>query len=454
MLYNPQDREDKRKINFVIAQNFSNLPIEAEIPPHLQAFVSRARLVDMLDFDRVDFKKRISLSPAKKETVASKWKMVKIEEIGRLVSGKRPKGGIGNFSKGTLSLGGEHIQKGEVDLRKKKFVPVAFAEKLGDARVKKGDILMCKDGALSGKVAFVRESVEAVVNEHIFILRIQNKITNSYIFHFLASQEGQRSLTKIITGAAQGGINSTNLKRLKIPLPPLSIQKKIISECRDTEQEVVEAQAAIGATKEKIEREISGVEGKKVKLSSIAVTNPSKREIVDNPMDTVVSFIDMASVSRDGFVQKTANKRLKELKKGSYTYFKENDIIIAKIAPCMENGKCALVSNLTNGLGMGSSEFHVVRALQEVDSKFLFYFLNRENIRSEAQKKMTGASGHRRVPISFYENLKIPLPPLDVQKATIARVEKLEKAIEEAQQVIDESKPKKEAILKKYLLVH
>ena len=104
------------------------------------------------------------------------------------------------------------------------------------------------------------------------------------------------------------------------------------------------------------------------------------------------------------------DRPLSELKKGSYTYFAESDIIVAKITPCMENGKCAIAQNLTNGIGFGSSEFHVFRCNKMVGNRFLFAYLNRESIRKQAAERMTGASGHRRVPIEFYEDLEIPVP--------------------------------------------
>ena len=84
-------------------------------------------------------------------------------------------------------------------------------------------------------------------------------------------------------------------------------------------------------------------------------------------------------------------------------------------------------------------------------NKYLFSYLNREIIRNEAEKQMTGASGHRRVPSSFYENLQIPLPPLETQKEIVSRIEKLENNINEAKKIVDNAKGKKEEILKKYL---
>ena len=95
----------------------------------------------------------------------------------------------------------------------------------------------------------------------------------------------------------------------------------------------------------------------------------------------------------------------------------------------MENGKCAIAKNLTNGLGMGSSEFHIFRTHKGLNNKFLFACLNQDSIRQEAAKNMTGSSGHRRVPISFYESLQIPLPPLEAQEKIISTIENIESKI-------------------------
>jgi len=160
----------------------------------------------------------------------------------------------------------------------------------------------------------------------------------------------------------------------------------------------------------------------------------------------------MASVNEAGFISRKQDRLLKDLKKGSYTYFKENDIIIAKITPCMENGKCAFATDLTNGLALGSSEFHVIRANEEIVlGKYIFALLNRESVRKEAEKNMTGSSGHRRVPTSFYENYRIPAPDITTQQQLIAKIAIQETNVTAAKKIINEAASKKQAILKKYL---
>lgn len=160
-----------------------------------------------------------------------------------------------------------------------------------------------------------------------------------------------------------------------------------------------------------------------VLLKNIAIFNPSKSEVAKLDDNSEVSFIEMASVSNAGEILDKIDRPFSDVKGGSYRYFLNRDIIIAKITPCMENGKCAIVGGLTNGVGFGSSEFHVIRTSPKLNNKYLFSLLNRDIIREYAESNMTGASGHRRVPESFYSELSIPLPPINIQKKIVDEID-------------------------------
>lgn len=177
-----------------------------------------------------------------------------------------------------------------------------------------------------------------------------------------------------------------------------------------------------------------------VQLNQIAIFNPPKGEISDLDKNLTVSFIDMASINVSGKIDKRVDKKIGILKKGSYRYFKENDILIAKITPCMENGKCAIATELTNRIGLGSSEFHVIRVGESLIPKYLFELLNREEIREIAESNMTGTSGHRRVPEEFYSSIKIPLPPKKNQEKIISEIEVLERNEKKALSEIEKLK--------------
>ena len=96
------------------------------------------------------------------------------------------------------------------------------------------------------------------------------------------------------------------------------------------------------------------------------------------------------------------------------------DIIWAKITPCMQNGKSAILTNLVNGKGYGSTEFHVVRIKSsDVLPQYIYTLLRHFDVLSDAKKYFTGSAGQQRVPTSYLENLLIPVPPLEVQKQIV-----------------------------------
>ncbi|MER3424756.1 MAG: hypothetical protein C4293_17600 [Nitrospiraceae bacterium] len=168
--------------------------------------------------------------------------------------------------------------------------------------------------------------------------------------------------------------------------------------------------------------------------------------------DLEVSFVPMAAVEAgSGRMDVSQTKRLSTVKKG-YTPFREGDVLFAKITPCMENGKMAVVPKLTNGLGFGSTEFHVLRPHEGIDPHYVYYFVSRQSFRRDAAHHMTGAVGRKRVPQSFLEEALIPVPLFDDQKLIVAEVEKqfsrLDEAVANLKRVKANLKRHKAAVLK------
>ena len=151
------------------------------------------------------------------------------------------------------------------------------------------------------------------------------------------------------------------------------------------------------------------------KLSDLAFINPKTDLSMLSDTDNM-SFIPMEDISDD--YGEWAGKRIgrKSGIKG-YTKFQDGDIIWARITPCMQNGKSSLLSNLVNGKGYGSTEFHVVRIKSsDVLPQYIHTLLRHYDVLSNAKKYFTGSAGQQRVPTSYLENLLIPVPPLEVQK--------------------------------------
>ncbi len=170
-------------------------------------------------------------------------------------------------------------------------------------------------------------------------------------------------------------------------------------------------------------------------LGKVCLIKPPKQEVKKRLSDNdLVSFVPMSNL---GIYAKelvlNENKPLDEVY-GSYTYFANKDVLLAKITPCFENGKLGIASGLTNGVGFGSSEYIVLRSQGEIDPEFLFYFLSQDSFREAGTKLMTGAVGHKRVPNDFVENYPILYPnTIDKQKRVVKILdeafEKIDKAI-------------------------
>lgn len=178
-------------------------------------------------------------------------------------------------------------------------------------------------------------------------------------------------------------------------------------------------------------------------LSSVAQINPIRNRVIrDDNAET--SFIPMEGVDGiNGIVIGTLSRPYAEIKKG-YTYFEENDVIFAKIAPCMQNGKHAIVTDLIGGIGFGSTEFHVIRCTKDIIPEWVHYYLRRQETLNAAIKTFNGAVGQQRVPTDFLENLAIPVPSsveeqhkiVSKLKAQLAEVETARKALELQQQEV------------------
>jgi type I restriction enzyme S subunit len=189
------------------------------------------------------------------------------------------------------------------------------------------------------------------------------------------------------------------------------------------------------------------------KLADIAFVNP-RRNLIERGDDEITSFVPMENVDEVmGKVSKLNKEPFSKLKKG-YTYFENGDVIFAKITPCMQNGKHAVVSGLIDGFGFGSTEFHVIRAKNEVTPEWLHFFLRRDETLSAAMRAFTGAVGQQRVPPAFLENLEIPVPHIDTQRKIIAGLEvqlaEVDKARVAAQAQLRDSRVLRNRMLKEF----
>lgn len=158
-----------------------------------------------------------------------------------------------------------------------------------------------------------------------------------------------------------------------------------------------------------------------LRLGDVCEFRPSKDEVrarIDGTDRVSFAPMEDLGIGRK-FLEPQSTRSLSEVA-GSYTYFADGDVLLAKITPCFENGKLGIARNLTNGAGFGSSEYIVFRPDERLLNEYLYYFLSRDDFRTEGAERMSGAVGHKRVSKDFIEQYRIPLPPLPEQHRVVA----------------------------------
>jgi len=160
-------------------------------------------------------------------------------------------------------------------------------------------------------------------------------------------------------------------------------------------------------------------------IETVFELNPRKGPKDELPESAPVTFVPMPAVDAESrTITAPQEKPFSSVRKG-YTSFRENDVLFAKITPCMENGKAAIARDLTNGIGFGSTEFHVLRPTGAVIPEYIYHYIGQESFLREAESEMTGSVGQKRVPTSFLEDAPLPLPPLVEQKRIVSQIDSL-----------------------------
>lgn len=164
-----------------------------------------------------------------------------------------------------------------------------------------------------------------------------------------------------------------------------------------------------------------------VSIKRIAKISP-KVDLSNYKLDEKVTFLPMEKVSSNGDIDCEILKPIRKVKQG-FTAFKKNDVILAKITPCFENGKGALLDKLETEIGYGSTEFHVLRASKRIKAYYLYLITHSSNFLTLGEAMMTGSAGQKRVPTDFVANYQFPLPPMSEQQQIIEYVENLNRKI-------------------------
>ena len=296
-------------------------------------------------------------------------------------------------------------------------------------------LLVGEDGAkwgASDKSAYIIEG-KSWVNNHAHILKVNSIINDKLLEYYLVFKD----LSEYITGAIVPKLTQQALRSIPIPIPPLPEQSRIVEEL-DLLSNIIEKKRQQLSELDNLAQSIfydmfgdpvTNEKGWEVKkLGEVYAINPSKKiTLIGIEGDDMVSFLPMEDLPiKACYVTPKQNRTCNEVM-SSYTCFANNDVLLAKVTPCFENGKVGIASNLINGVGFGSSEFIVIRPKELAVKEYVYHLVQTDNFVEKACKQFTGTSGLRRVPKQFVEQLKIGIPPLSLQQFFARKIEAIEK---------------------------
>ena len=384
-----------------------------EILQHPLVTIAEKKQISEQDYILVGERYKIS------EIINSNWPMVALSELCyEIKNGKNVEQHDGEGKYRVTRI--QTISDGIVDLSKTKWTNDEPDE---NAFMQNGDILFSHINSIEhlAKTAIFYSDEKVIHGINLLRLRPkQDIVLPQYLAYCLKSDFFVGSARSYAQKAVnQASIKTSDLKNIKIPLPPISVQEEIVLEL-DSYQKIIDgARQVVENYKPTIQ---NNSHWETIRLGDICELNPRKSEVKDFEGD--VSFVPMAVISdTDMYFSVQEVRPLKEVYTG-YTYFRDNDVLLAKVTPCFENGKSGLAKNLENGIGFGSSEFFVLRANPDrVLPEYIYYIINSNRFISEGTPQMTGTGGLRRLTKDFVLNYPVSLPSLDEQRKIVNQTE-------------------------------
>ena len=446
-LFNPMDINDVSKINSLIRANFNKENLE--LNEGISKFVSMGNLVDMMDFSRVIFTKEIKTSFLTKQIFFDdeKFEMKALATIATFIQrGKNPVYG----EEGIQVIKSGQARGGiEFDFSKVYFATNYDSE---DKRIlKKGDILINSTGVgTAGRVTLFDLNGKYAVDNHITILRTKNGVDNLYVFYTLAYGIGFKNIEAMAAGTSgQIELSVSTIQNIKIPLPPIDIQKKIVEECEKIDQKLQVSLDAIKQNQEKIHDIVNSMVGKKVKIASVCdlnteTINPAKEEGKE------FIYIDIDSVENGTGRYSLDKKILGSIAPSRARRFATSgSTIISTVRPNLR-GFAYIEKEIADSVY--STGFAILKSKDEslLANKMVYYqFMYSDNLMAQMLQDMPKGS-YPNINKNNIDNFDI-LVSIDKQKSILVELDECEKKLNDARDFIANASSAKQAILDKYL---
>lgn len=356
-----------------------------------------------------------------------------------------------NFpDEGIPFVSAEAVSSGNINFSKiRGFISEAdhlrYSEKY---RPQRGDVYMVKSGATTGVTAIVETDIEFNIWSPLAVIRCGESVLPRFVLNFMRSKNFQEAIILNWSFGTQQNIGMGVIENLSVTVPPIKEQQTIAAflgrETGKIDALIAEQRRLVGLLAEKRQTVISHAVTKGLnhnapmkdsgiewlgevpvhwevkRLRFVAELNPSKSELAMLDKEMLVSFLPMNAIGDDGKLNLEQEKPIAEVETG-YTFFRDGDVTIAKITPCFENGKGAVMRGLTQGIGFGTTELIVARPIaSQTCSEYLHSLFTSVEFRKNGEGHMYGAGGQKRVPDDFVRNFEIAFPPIKEQLSITA----------------------------------
>ena len=407
------------------------------------------------------------------------WCWTKIGSISSLhrgVSYKKTDAHTERRENSCLVMRGGNICEGSIDTEADNiYVDISLVAE--NQIVRKNDIIIVASTGSTkviGRAGISKmDYLDVAFGAFLLLVRPSTKVNQRYIDYFFLSDNYRNRIKKLASGININNIRGEYITETLVPLAPLAEQQRIVDRIESLFAKLDEAKEKAQAVVDSFEtrkaailhkaftgeltakwREEHGVRmesWEQCSLSDVCTVNPKKADTKDLPDELEVSFFPMPALSEIyGEITDPQTRLLKEVRSG-FTNFSEGDVVFAKITPCMENGKSAVVGKLVNDIGYGTTEFFVLRCSDRLYNRFLYHLVRDKLFRDKAKAVMAGAVGQQRVPKRYLETYKLNLPKFNEQREIVRILDgsfaKEQQTKEAAEAVLDQIDLMKKSIL-------
>jgi len=302
-------------------------------------------------------------------------------------------------------------------------------------------ITVSGSGAYAGFVNFYNQPI--FVSDSFTIKSLnENEVLTKFLFFSLKAK--QNLIYSLQSGAGQPHVYPKDLITFTIPDYCIQEQQKIVSTLEEIDDLRQKQRKAIELTRQMIpslfyemfgdiESNEKGFD--RIKAKEVTTINPKNQVSLEDSDE--ITFVQMSAINAENASIRTPEiKLMAETRRKGFSYFKEGDVLFAKITPCMQNKKSAIAKHLINGIGYGSTEFHVLRPTACILGEYLLQILRSPKFIEIAKNHFTGTAGQQRVPKDFIANFTISLPPIELQKRFAIKAQECLSLLEHQEQAL------------------